>query len=146
MARIDYWNVGQQIASILKAAIPRAVVIVEEEITFNEGDVIGIYLDAAQAPEDLQTLSAGSRLRQYITFKIWCWHFGFGKDRAVAHQNRDNLIGEAQIALMGNHNLNNTVNTSWIINIEFLSGPEPTDRGFVAGASIDLIVDATAVV
>ena len=144
MAKINYWNIEQQIGSIIKTQVARATVLIEEEINWAEGDVVAIYLEEAQAPAEQQGLSAGTRLRQLITFKIWCWHFGFGKDKTLAMQARDNLVGDVQVALLGNHRLNSTVNSSWIIGCEFIAGPLPTDRGFAAGASIDLIAEAVA--
>lgn len=142
MSRIDYWGIEQAIATIIKAAVPRASVIVEEELDFAEGDVVGIYLDQRSAPAELQSLSAGTRLREQLAFKIWCWHFGFGKDRSMAMQSRDALIGDVETALMANNNLNSTANFSYILGGEFINGPEPTDRGFAAGGTVDLLVDA----
>ena len=146
MAAINYWNIEQQIASIIKTAVARATVLVDEEIDFAEGDVVGIYLDDRSAPADLQSLSAGTRLRQMVSFKIWCWHFGFGKDRSVAMQARDTLIGDVETALMAKVTLNDTVNYSYITGGEFISGPEPTDRGFAAGGTVDLVAEALATI
>ena len=146
MARIDYWNIEQQIASIIKTAVPRARVLVEEELDFGESDVVGIYLEDRTAADNMQSISSGTRMRVGIQFTIWCWHFGFGKNQAVAMQQRDILVGDVETALMAAPTLNNTVTTSWITGGEFLAGPEPSNNGFAAGATVNLLVDATATI
>ena len=54
MAKINYWNIEQQIGSIIKTQVARATVLIEEEINWAEGDVVAIYLEEAQAPAELE--------------------------------------------------------------------------------------------
>jgi len=59
-------------------------------------------------------------------------------------EQRDDLIGKVEIALMKERTLNGTVNSSWLEGGEFLSGPDPTGNQFMSGASVMLIADVTA--
>ena len=146
MARINYFNIETQIKAVLDADanLTGTTILVEEEIAVQRGNVVGIYLDDRSAPADLQSISAGTRTRLLVQFSIWCWHFGIGRDRRPAMQARDDLVGKVEIALMGNRNLNSTVNTSWLEGGEFISGPDPTGDQFMSGAQVRLTVDVTA--
>lgn len=146
MARVNYFEIENQIRAVLAAAsdLTGVTILVEEEIAVQRGNVVGIYLDDRSAPSELQSISAGTRTRLYVQFSIWCWHFGIGRDRRPAMQARDDLVGKVEIALMGNRNLNNTVNTSWLEGGEFISGPDPTGDQFMSGAQVRLTVDVTA--
>mgnify|MGYP001566743466 FL=1 len=146
MARINYYNIEAQIKAVLDADanLTGTTILVEEEIAVQRGNIVGIYLDDRSAPSDLQSISAGTRTRLYVQFSIWCWHFGIGRDRRPAMQARDDLVGKVEIALMGNRNLNDTVNTSWLEGGEFISGPDPTGDQFMSGAQVRLTVDVTA--
>ena len=143
MARIDYFNIEEAIKSILDADADLAdvEVLIEEELTIQRGNVVGIYLDDRDAPDEEQSLSAGTRTRFNVRFSIWCWHFGVGRDRRVPMQQRDDLVGKVEIALMKERTLNDTVNMSWLEGGEFLSGPDPTGDQFMSGASVILIVN-----
>ena len=146
MARCDYYAIENAIATILRAdaTLAGVSVIVEDEVAVQRGSIIGIYLDDRDAPMDLQAIAAGTRTRFNINFSIWCWHFGVGRDRTVVMQQRDDLLGKVEIALMNNRTLSNTVTMSWLNGGEFISGPDPTGNQFMSGAQIRLTVDATA--
>ena len=146
MARVDYFGIEEAIKSILDADADLAgvEVLIEEELTIQRGNVVGIYLDDRDAPNEDQSLSAGTRTRFNVRFSIWCWHFGVGRDRRVPMEQRDDLIGKVEIALMKERTLNDTVNSSWLEGGEFLSGPDPTGNQFMSGASVMLIADVTA--
>ena len=145
MARVDYFNIEEAIKTILDADADLAgvSVLVEEELTVQRGNVIGIYLDDRDAADADQSLSAGTRTRFNVRFTIWCWHFGVGRDRRVPMEQRDDLVGKVEIALMKERTLNGTVTTSWLEGGEFLSGPDPTGNQFMSGASVILVVDVT---
>ena len=121
-----------------------ADVIIEEELSVQRNNVVGIYLDDRIAPEGDQSLSSGTRTRFQVRFSIWCWHFGIGPDRRPVMEQRDDLLGNVEIALMNNRSLNSTVETSWIEGGEFMSGPDPDSNQFMAGAQIILVADVTA--
>ena len=145
MARVDYFSIETAIKTILDADADLASVsvLIEEELTVQRGNVIGIYLDDRDAAEQDQSLSAGTRTRFNVRFSIWCWHFGVGRDRRVPMEQRDDLVGKVEIALMKERSLNSTVDTSWLEGGEFLSGPDPTGKQFMSGASIILVADVT---
>ena len=145
MARVDYFNIEEQIKTILDddADLSDVDILIEEEISVQRGNVIGIYLDERDAPDDEQSLSAGTRTRFNVRFSIWCWHFGIGRDRRVPMQQRDDLVGKVEIALMKKRTLNDTVNMSWLEGGEFLSGPDPTGNQFMSGASVILVANVT---
>lgn len=145
MARVDYFAIEAAIRDILvaDAGLAGTTVLVEEELTVNRGNIVGIYLEDRDSPAEIQTLSAGTRTRFFVRFTIWCWHFGVGRNRQVPMEQRDDLVGKVEIALMGNRNLNGTVDSSWLLGGEFISGPDPTGRQFMSGASVILEVDVT---
>lgn len=144
MSRVDYYNIEDQIRSVLAADsdLSGVTILVEEEISAQRGNVVAIYLDDRSAPDSLQGLSAGQRTRFLIRFTIWCFHFGISRDRRAVMEQRDDLVGKVEIALMKNRNLNNSVVTSWLSGGEFISGPDPTGKQFMVGASITLECDA----
>lgn len=144
MARIDYFSIEEAIKTVLDDdADVTGSVLIEEEITIQRGNIIGIYLDDRNAADEDQSLSAGTRTRFNVRFTIWCWHFGIGRDRRGPMEQRDDLVGKVEIALMKKRTLNDTVTMSWLEGGEFLSGPDPTGNQFMSGASIILVVDVT---
>lgn len=147
MARVDYSTIEDAIETVLKADANLAGVtyLVEEELVMGTGDIVGIYLEDRNAPEAMQSVSAGKRTRFLIRFSVWCWHFGIAKNKRTVMKKRDDLLGKVEIALMGNRNLNNTVNTSWLEGGEFESGKDEAGRQFMSGGQIILTADATAV-
>lgn len=146
MARIDYYGIENAIANVLKtdSTLTGVTVLVEEELTVQRGNVIGIYLDDRNVPIEDQPIAAGTKTRFNVNFSIWCWHFGIGRDRTLAQQQRDDLIGKVEIALMKNRTLQNTVTMSWLDGGDFISGPDPTGNQFMSGGEIRLTVDVTA--
>ena len=146
MARINYYGIEDAIRSVLAADSDLAgvTITVEEELSPARGNVVGIYLDSRSAPNELQGLSAGQRTRFHVTFSIWCWHFGVGRDWRVPMQQRDDLLGKVEIVLMKNRTLNDTVTMSWLTGGEFMSGPDPTGNQFMSGAEIKLTADVAA--
>jgi len=146
MARVDYFSIETAIKTILDADADLAgvAILIEEELTVQRGNVVGIYLDDRDASDPDQSLSAGTRTRFNVRFSIWCWHFGVGRDRRVPMEQRDDLVGKVEIALMKERTLNDTVNMSWLEGGEFLSGPDPTGNQFMSGASIILVADVVA--
>ena len=148
MARADYYAIEDAIRAVLAAAssLSGVTILVEEELTVQRGSVIGIYLEDRTAPAEEQPIAAGLETRFHVNFTIWCWHFGVGRDRRPVMEARDDLVGNVEIALMGNRDLNDTVDSSWLTGGDFLSGPDPTGKQFMAGASINLTVDVKGTV
>lgn len=146
MARVDYYAIENAIAAVLRAdaTLAGVTVMVEEELSFQRGSIVGIYLDDRSSPQDLQAISAGTETRFIVNFTVWCWHMGIGRDRTMVMQQRDDLVGKVEIALMKNRTLSNTVNMSWLEGGEFISGPDPQGNQFMSGAEIKLSADVTA--
>ncbi len=146
MARVDYYAIEQGIETLLKADtdLSEANIAIEEELTFQRGDTILIYLDRRDAPAEEQTLSAGTRTRLLVTFSIWCFHFGMSKKQDVLER-RDDLIGNTEIALMQDRTLSGTVETSWLVGGEFQTGPNPEGKGYGSGGEIQLVADVNAI-
>lgn len=141
---IDYYGVETELRELLQAAIPEVVVAVEEEMVFSEGQpFIGIYLDRREAPDGLQTLSAGQRVRYRLTFSIWVWAIAIEKD--VAIKTRNDLIGRVEQILMANREWHEQIETSWIGGGELQSG-RSARNDFIAGGEITVIADASVII
>ena len=141
MARIDYFEIGQQIKQVLidDPDLDGVTVLVEEQPVFGEGDVIVIWPARRIAPPG-QSLSAGTRVTYDIDYAIWC--YGQALDASEASRMRDNLVGRAEIALMRNRTLNGAAKHITLRGGEFGARDEPV---FVRGAEIGLGVDKTAI-
>lgn len=146
MAAIDYHAILEGIRDQIEADedAPSVTIHIEEELSTVEGPTVMLYLDRRDAPDDLQTLSAGQRTRYEVTISIWC--FGVAMDSMrEACRNRDNLLGEIEIALMKDRTLQETVSSSWFTGGEFISAQAPGVGGFVSGAEIVLVALVTAI-
>lgn len=144
MARIDYFAIEQEIATILEADTELAGVRIdiETEVSTYEGPTVIIFLDDRVAPDDLQSLSAGQKTRMYVTFTLICAAPNYETLRAAA-QARDDLIGRVEVALMNNRTLNNRVRTSWLDGGLF-DNAKDEQGGFVSAGEVRLIVDVTS--
>lgn len=102
MPAVDYYGIEEAIKAQIVDNIGRqnVAVLVEEALTFQDGDVVVIYLERRDAPASLQTMSAGTRQRYEVTFSIWSWVFGI--EVGPIMERRDDLIGEVETALMAN--------------------------------------------
>ena len=117
-------------------------VLVEEELTFQSGSVVIIYLDRDDNPEGIQSLSAGMHTRKWIYFSIWCCHQGL--DRREAIRKRNWLKARVETALMRDRTLLNTVEAQWSPGGEFLTAR--IESGFMSCAMINLVCDTVAIV
>lgn len=146
MARVDYWNIEQQIKSILETDAvldPLDVpVFVEEELTMVSGPAIFVWLQRREAPESLQPIAAGRYTRFIIHIDIWVFEVALEVSEAI--RKRDDLLGKVELALMAKRSLNSTVAASWIKGGEFENGSN-SGGGFYSGASIELAAEVTAV-
>lgn len=144
MARIDYYNIETELQTILNNDISGAMVTVEEEI-MSDVDMtpwFGIYLARREAPEN-QSLSAGQRTRFRLHLEVWvfCWSFDGVRQ---ASEFRDDNIGKAEVAIMGNRTLNGTVDTCWLEGGEFTSAKDDNNGLFLSGGQIRVVCDVTA--
>ncbi len=146
MSRIDYFLIEEKIKQQLEADdelnTDVSEILIEEELTFQRGKIIGIYLDRRDAAPENQTLSFATRIRFELRFNIWvfAWHL---EVREAIHL-RDDLLGKVELVLMADRSLQGSVTSSWISGGEFDNGQD--GGGFYSGASIELIADKTAVV
>ncbi len=146
MARVDYFNIEEKIKQQLEANdeinTDVSAIIIEEELTFQRGKIIGIYLERRDAPPENQTLSFATRIRFELKFNIWvfAWHLEI---REAIHL-RDDLLGKVELVLMADRSLQGSVGSSWISGGEFDNGIG--ESGFYSGASIELLADTTAVI
>jgi len=112
MARILYFAIEEAIRDILKADnnLKDDMVVIEEEPPTNIdlGRWIGIYLERRDPIAG--SIAAGKRQRLQMTFAIWC-AASHMESVAQACQERDKLMGQVEIALLGDTNktLNSTV-------------------------------------
>jgi len=149
MARIDYHDIETGIKAVLEAdaALTGVTVEVEREFPFGGADVppwVGIYLESRAAPEDMQSLSAGTRTRYLLRFSLWCMRFSI-ESVEKAMELRDDLLGDVEIVLMKDRTLGGKVSVSWLEGGDMASAQLPSDMGagFLAGAEIVMVADVT---
>jgi hypothetical protein len=151
MARINYYAIEEAIKAILDADVDvqthwdkrETRIIIEREIIFgmDECPCVLIYLDRREAPANMQGLSGGQRTRMSLHFSLWVAEFHLDSV-AEASQNRDDLMGLVEVALMKERTLNDTVGVSWLDGGEFLTAQ--TDNGFISCGEILLAAEQVA--
>lgn len=144
MARIDYYDIEEKIKLLLQEndeINTEAHILIEKELTFEQGKIIAIYLDRRDAPANIQSLSAGTRTRFNLQFTIWVFAFSLELQKAI--ELRDDLLGKVELVLMADRTLKGSVASSYISGGEFENVTGGT--GFMSGASIELVADKTAV-
>lgn len=145
MFRVDYFRIENEWAQIFRTD-PRtqeATVLVEEELSFYENDVILIELERRDAPDDLQTASAGQRTRFLLQMSVWV--YAYALEKAVSMSRRDDLLGEVELVIQENRGLNGLVGATWMQGGEFENRRSAEGPGFMAGAQIEVVMQVTAV-
>lgn len=145
MAGINYNAVATGIQSALTGAASLAgvTVVVEERFPWSVEMMpwIGIYFDRRDAPADLQSLTAGSRTRLYLSYRIVCvQHSIQGLQQAI--NLRNTLLSNAEVALITDRTLGGNVSTSWLEGGDLDDGQAP-DKNWMAVGEILLTADAT---
>tara|TARA_Y100000310_G_scaffold279946_1_gene299384 strand:+ start:176 stop:622 length:447 start_codon:yes stop_codon:yes gene_type:complete len=146
MARVDYYQIEKDIKTQLEADADLASVSVriEEEPEFVMGDHVIIYLLGREAPEDMQSISAGTETRYLVTFSIMCFSTGLQLEQLL--ERRDDLLSQVELALMSNRKFANAqIQSSWLQGGEFENSRNGDEGLFNAGAEIELVVDVTAI-
>lgn len=146
MARVDYYALEEAIRTQLKttATLADTTILIEEEVMMQPGNVVVIYLDRRDAPADEQVISAGRRTRFNIKFTIACYHSGL--DKSVVMEQRDDLLGKVELALMADNTFSNSVDASWIEGGDFENARnQGGTAGFVSVGTIELIAQVSAV-
>ena len=153
MARIDYFGIEEAIVETLKAdgTLGKVQYKIEEEVVMSKAPLILINLASRELADDNlgQPIAAGTRTRYLLNFSIWVYAFHLGGP-ADAAKVRAELLGKVELALMKNRTFNwdgegDRVGSSWLAGGEFQTGPATGQRGFVSGAEISLIAEATAI-
>lgn len=144
MARIDYFAIELEIQKVLKedATIVSAgaTVVVEEDVVTSPEMCpwVGVYIadrDSAGAP-----ITAGQQQRFRIRYEVWC--FEHAMEVPLAAQQRDDLMGKVEVALLKKPTLNGKVTSMAITGGAFDSGR--VDAGFLMGGSIVLEIEKKA--
>ncbi len=147
MARVDYYGIQQAIKAVLDAddRLHGVTVIIEEdEFQVEQTPWIGVYL--LDRDKDGESIAAGRRQNFNVRYELWCVAHHPESVRQAAEA-RDDLIGNAEVALMANRTLRGALNAGVALEIE--SGEFESARsqaGFVMAGSIVLRVIATATV
>ena len=146
MARFDYFQLERDIQTKLQAdaGLAGVTILVEENVSFFENDHVIIHLKRREVPDEMQSFSAGTRMRMLLRLELVCVSFAF--ELAVARENRDDLVGKVELALMGDRQFSNSlqVNSSWIEGGEFEDGTTG-EKQLYSLATIDLVVDVVAI-
>lgn len=148
MARVDYYGIESAVKTLLEAdsALTGVAVGIEEEVPFREASAlcVEIYATRRDAPAEMQPIRAGKTTRFLLRLSIWCWAYSL-ESVSKACQLRDDLMGKVEIALMGDHGLGATVNSSWQEGGEFETKASPgAQSGFGMGGEIILVADVRA--
>ncbi len=150
ITRIDYYAIEEAIKAVLDgdATLSSAgvLVLIEEQIIFDveaRGGWVVIYAERRD-PSNESGISAGQRQRYAIRFSLWCWAYSL-EGTKDAMERRDDLVGNVEVALLGNRSLSGAVHKTILGGGDLAGGPLPQDMGgFVAGAEIILTAEATA--
>ena len=145
MARLDYYAIEEGIKTTLEAdsALDGVKIHIEEESLFSNDEcpAIFIYIESRDAPIDMQRLAAGTRTDFQMRFSLWCVEFHL-ESIPKAAELRDDLLGNAEVALMKDRVLGGTVVKAWLEGGRFLSGE--VEGGFIMAAEIILVADGIA--
>lgn len=145
---IDYWTIKQAIKTILDTQLssltPRPLVAVEQTFpSVPRESWIGVYQDGREAPEDIQVMSAGTKVRLRVRHVLWVWRYAMEQDKAI--QLRNSLLGQVEIALMLDRTLGGLVETAWLEGGRLVTADDPSKSGrFFAGAELVLTAQAAA--
>lgn len=144
MARIDYFDIEDSLADVLRAdaTLSGVLVQVEERIVLQDGDFVDIFLDEREAPEE-QPIAAGKITRYELRLSVWC--FGYALDLREAGRRRDELLGKVEIALMKNRQWHSQIGQSWSGGGRFDNRQNEETGGLLSGAEIRLVADVKAV-
>ena len=145
MARVDYFDIEQELAQILRTD-PRtqeATVLVEEELSFYENDVILIELERRDAPDDEQTASAGKRTRFLLQMSVWC--YAYALEKQIAMRKRDDLLGKVELVIQENRGLGGKVGSTWLAGGDFENRRDADGQGFMSGAQIEVVMQVVAI-
>ncbi|MBI4185297.1 MAG: hypothetical protein HY521_14995 [Proteobacteria bacterium] len=144
MAGIDYQAIRAGVRAALQAdpALAGVAVDIEREFPWTT-PWVGVYLERRDAAPEAQALAAGTRTRYLVRLSLWCVERSLESlERAV--ELRDDLLSRVEVALMRDRTLAGAVAASWLEGGEMPSGRDPEAGGYLSGAEVRLVADATA--
>lgn len=146
MARIDYYDIANEIAGILSAdsELSGVTVAVESDHELGVGLFVGVYIDRRESPPDEQQISAGTRERYILYVTLLCRAYSLDSI-SDAIRRRDDLVGKVEIALMGNRTLNGKVGGLWLEGGALPSGKDESGSGYISEGEIIVAARVSAV-
>lgn len=118
---LDYNHVTSAIVAWLRAMpLPDGIDAVEvreepdfdEHVAFQGGPYIDVTLDERVVTQDLQRISAGSRVNMYLAYSIWVMTFD-AFNRADAVRVRNIIMSAVESRLMQDPRFGNLCEQSW---------------------------------
>ena len=149
MARVDYFAIQEKIQEVLLADQDLkdagvTVIVEEDEFLIEMTPWIGIFLNSRE--KDGESIAGGRRQHFILSVELLCVAHHPESVREAARK-RDDLIGMAEIALMGNRNLGGVLRAGAALEIE--RGDFESARGeagFVMMGTIELRIITTATI
>lgn len=143
MARVDYAGIADAIRARVAAQVPQAVVTVERDVLMGFERTPWVNVRAVRRETTMpQPIAAGTRTRFRVHYVCECWESGLGPAADVARR-RDDLLGQVEVALMGDRTLGGKVDFLFLEGGEFFTGQEG-DHLFIGGeVAVAVEVEAT---
>ena len=140
---VDYNAIEESMQAIIQddPQLGDVSVLIEEELTFQEGSVVIIYLDRELSPAEMQSLSYGQRNRVLLSFDVWCCHYGMERQAAIRERNK--LRAKVLLALMRDTSWRQSVESCWSEGGEFMT--VKVETGFMACSSITFMAEVVHV-
>lgn len=146
MPAIDYYGIEEAVKTVLEAdtdfQATGAKVFIEEEFVHGMADIgkaVMIYLDKRR-PTPGQPAAAGQQTRYQMQLSLWTRAFFVESIRRAINE-RDDLLGVVEVALMRKRSLNDAVSMLWLEGGEFMTGKSSKPHGFLAAAETVLTVE-----
>lgn len=147
MAKINYYGVQVLLKDYLNADLNAEATVVAIELEPDNVEIdrcpyVGIYLTNRDPPED-EPIATGLIQRYTIRIELWCWQANLNRQQAF--EDRDNLIGDVEIAIMNiRKNKDLGVLGFRLLGGEFESYPD--EQMYIAGGSIILEFETQATI
>lgn len=148
MSQIRYHKIKEELQSVLKAdedlnANRQITVTIEKENIFSAEMCPWINIVALDRQVVEDVIAAGQRMRldYHLRLLVVAFH---PESLAKAAEARDAILGLAEIVLMRNRTLNNSVNFLVLEGGDIGSAEVEDELGFIADAEIDFFVNVLA--
>lgn len=149
MAAIDYDGILAAAEAILKAdsSLTGIRIYVEEDPQLGGQDDGGralVLTLTGRRPTGGQPLAAGKQTRYDVSFSLWAVGFDLASFREAAKK-RDGIMGAAELVLMANRTLSNTVEALQLEGGEFMAVNRPGDSVYCSLGEIVVRAQARAI-